>query len=80
MFRSSIRSYLCIIYVFSAEQQVWESLPPEYLGQKNDEGIRSTFRYKIWLALIITVGAAFSSSVFRKAADSFVSDGRKRRK
>ena len=23
----------------------------QYFGQKNDEGIRSTFRYKIWLAI-----------------------------
>lgn len=31
---SSIRSYLCIIYVFSAEQQVWESLPPNISDKK----------------------------------------------
>ena len=38
----------------------------QYFGQKNDEGIRSTFRYKIWLALIITVGAAFLLLFFGK--------------
>ena len=29
----------------------------QYYGQKDDEGIRHTFRYKIWMALILTVGA-----------------------
>lgn len=29
----------------------------QYFGQKDDEGIRQTFRYKIWMALILTVGA-----------------------
>ena len=38
----------------------------QYFGQKDDEGIRSTFRYKIWLALIITVGAAFLLLFFGK--------------
>lgn len=44
---------------------MWESLPPN-ISDKNDEGIRSTFRYKIWLALIITVGAAFLLLFFGK--------------
>ena len=30
----------------------------QYFGQKDDEGIRQTFRYKIWMALILTAGAA----------------------
>lgn len=30
----------------------------QYFGQKDDEGIRHTFRYKFWMALILTVGAA----------------------
>lgn len=38
----------------------------QYFGQKNDEGIRSTFRYKFWLALIITVGAVFVFLFFGK--------------
>lgn len=29
----------------------------QYYGQKDDEGIRHTFRYKIWMALILTAGA-----------------------
>ncbi len=31
----------------------------QYFGQKDDEGIRHTFRYKFWMALILTVGAVF---------------------
>ncbi len=30
----------------------------QYFGQKDDEGIRHTFRYKFWMALILTMGAA----------------------
>ena len=30
----------------------------QYYGQKDDEGIRHTFRYKFWMALILTAGAA----------------------
>ena len=29
----------------------------QYFGQKDDEGIRHTFRYKIWMALFLTLGA-----------------------
>ena len=29
----------------------------QYYGQKNDEGIRRTFRYKLWLGVILTVTA-----------------------
>lgn len=29
----------------------------QYFGQKDDEGIRHTFRYKIWMSLILTIGA-----------------------
>lgn len=29
----------------------------QYFGQKDDEGIRHTFRYKFWMALILTSGA-----------------------
>ena len=28
----------------------------QYFGQKDNEGIRNTFRYKLWMALILTVG------------------------
>ena len=30
----------------------------QYFGQKDNEGIRHTFRYKFWMALILTTGAA----------------------
>ncbi|MCI9188471.1 MAG: MATE family efflux transporter [Lachnospiraceae bacterium] len=30
----------------------------QYFGQKDNEGIRQTFRYKFWMALILTAGAA----------------------
>lgn len=30
----------------------------QYFGQKDDEGIRHTFRFKIWIAVILTVAAA----------------------
>ncbi|MDD3279231.1 MAG: MATE family efflux transporter [Lachnospiraceae bacterium] len=36
----------------------------QYFGQKDDEGIRHTFRYKIWMALILTAGAIFLFVVF----------------
>ncbi len=36
----------------------------QYYGQKDDEGIRNTFRYKIWLALIITA-VAFALFIFK---------------
>jgi len=29
----------------------------QYFGQKDEEGIRHTFRYKLWMAFILTVGA-----------------------
>lgn len=31
----------------------------QYFGQKDEEGIRHTFRYKFWMALILTGGAFF---------------------
>lgn len=29
----------------------------QYFGRKDDEGVRSTFRYKFWMALVVTAGA-----------------------
>jgi len=29
----------------------------QYFGQKDDEGIRYTFRFKLWMTLILTIGA-----------------------
>ena len=29
----------------------------QYFGQKDEEGIRQTFRYKFWMALLLTLGA-----------------------
>ena len=31
----------------------------QYFGQKDDEGIRHTFRFKIWMAVILTTLAIF---------------------
>lgn len=41
----------------------------QYFGQKDHEGIRQTFRYKFWLALILTVGTVV---VFLTAGDSLI--------
>ena len=38
----------------------------QYFGQKDDEGIRYTFRYKIWMALILTAGAMLILGIFGK--------------
>ena len=31
----------------------------QYFGQKDDEGIRHTFRFKIWIGMLLTIGAIF---------------------
>lgn len=36
----------------------------QYFGQKDDEGVRHTFRYKIWMAVLLTVGAILLFLVF----------------
>ncbi len=36
----------------------------QYFGQKDDKGIRHTFRYKIWVGLILTAAACFLFSFF----------------
>ena len=36
----------------------------QYFGNKDDEGIRHTFRYKLWLGFIITVVTAFVLIIF----------------
>lgn len=36
----------------------------QYFGQKDDEGIRHTFRYKIWMVSILTAGAAILFLLF----------------
>lgn len=36
----------------------------QYVGQKDDEGIRHTFRFKIWVAVAVTVVAAVVFSLF----------------
>lgn len=41
----------------------------QYFGQKDDEGIRQTFRYKFWMALLLTVGAV---SIFLIAGKSLI--------
>lgn len=41
----------------------------QYYGHKDDEGIRHTFRFKIWIALILTVGTVL---LFLFAGDSLI--------
>lgn len=41
----------------------------QYFGQKDDKGIQHTFRFKIWLALILTAGALI---LFLCAGDSLI--------
>ncbi|MCI9144302.1 MAG: MATE family efflux transporter [Lachnospiraceae bacterium] len=41
----------------------------QYFGQKDDEGVRHTFRYKFWMALILTGMAAL---VFLAAGDTLI--------
>ena len=36
----------------------------QFFGAKNDEGVRRTFRYKIWLAGILTAGAIIVFTFF----------------
>lgn len=36
----------------------------QYYGQKDSEGIRHTFRYKLWMALILTAGAVILLLLF----------------
>lgn len=36
----------------------------QYFGQKDDEGIRSTFRYKLWMGLILTIGISLIFLIF----------------
>ncbi len=38
----------------------------QYFGQKDDEGIRHTFRYKLWMALILTAAAILLLLFFGK--------------
>ena len=41
----------------------------QYFGQGDNEGIRHTFRYKFWMALILTAGAA---ALFLTAGESLI--------
>lgn len=41
----------------------------QYFGQKDDEGIRQTFRYKIWMAVILT---AVTTGLFLLKGDSLI--------
>ncbi len=41
----------------------------QYYGQKDDEGVRNTFRYKIWMALILT---AIAVILFVTKGDSLI--------
>lgn len=39
----------------------------QYFGQQDEEGIRHTFRYKFWMALLLTAGAVFLLSINGKS-------------
>lgn len=41
----------------------------QYFGQKDHEGVRQTFRYKLWIGAILTVGTIL---LFLTAGDSFI--------
>lgn len=41
----------------------------QYFGQKDHEGVRQTFRYKLWMALILTVGTII---LFLTAGESLI--------
>ncbi len=41
----------------------------QYFGQKDHEGVRQTFRYKFWLAVILTVGV---TCVFLGAGEGLI--------
>lgn len=41
----------------------------QYFGQKDHEGVRQTFRYKFWMAVILTVATA---AIFLTAGDSLI--------
>lgn len=41
----------------------------QYFGQKDDEGVRNTFRYKLWMAIILTIGTV---CVFVAAGDTLI--------
>ena len=47
----------------------------QYFGQKDNEGVRQTFRYKLWMAVILTIGTTFCSDGWRES-DQYVSAGR----
>ena len=47
----------------------------QYFGQKDNEGIRQTIRYKFWMALILTAGAAI---LLGSVGRSIIADGRGR--
>ena len=43
----------------------------QYFGQKDEEGVRHTFRYKIWMAVILTILAV---GVFLVGGESLISN------
>ncbi len=47
----------------------------QYYGQKDDEGIRHTFRYKIWMAVILTVGVIMLFLMFGEPLISLYLNG-----
>lgn len=47
----------------------------QYYGENNNEGIRHTFRYKLWMALILTLGAVFVFAFFGRNLISLYLNG-----
>ncbi len=47
----------------------------QYFGENNNEGIRHTFRYKLWMALILTLSAVFIFVFFGNNLISFYLNG-----
>lgn len=52
----------------------------QYFGQKDNEGIRNTFRYKLWMALILTVGTVIVSSLEGNSLSACTFTGRAARR
>jgi len=46
----------------------------QYFGQKDHEGVRQTFRYKFWMAVILTID--FAVFYCWRESDQYVSSGR----
>ena len=50
----------------------------QYAGQKDHEGVRQTFRYKLWLVIALTVITILIFNVVRRKPDWHVSERRRK--